>query len=83
VASEKQKALASFDNMEGKMLKAEKRKQETAINQIRGAHSVLFPDGVLQERRDGFLPYYDGEFIAEIVNLANPFDKTFKVIVKE
>ena len=82
-ASEKQKALASLENMEGKMLKAEKRKQETAINQIRAAHSTLFPEGQLQERRENFIPYYDATFIAEIVKLANPFDKAFKFLVKE
>ena len=82
-ASEKQKALASLENMEGKMLKAEKRKQETAINQIRAAHSTLFPEGQLQERSENFIPYYDATFIAEIVKLANPFDKAFKFLVKE
>ena len=83
VASEKQKALTSLDNMEGKMLKAEKRKQETAINQIRSAHSTIFPEGTLQERRDSFLAAYDAGFITAMVNLANPFDKTFKIIVKD
>jgi len=83
VASDQQKALAFLESMEGKMLKAEKRKQETAVNQIRSAHATLFPEGELQERREGFIPYYDNEFISEIVKLANPFDKTFKILVKE
>ena len=73
----------SGNAVEAKMLKAEKRKQETAVNQIRGAHSMLFPDGELQERREGFVPYYDATFINEIVKQANPFDKSFKVLVKE
>ena len=82
-ASEKQKTITALENIEAKMLKAEKRKQETAVSQIRAAHATLFPDGVLQERREGFLPFYDAEFIAEIVKLANPFDKSLKVLVRE
>ena len=83
VASDKQKALALLESMEGKMLKAEKRKQETAINQIRAAHATLFPEGELQERREGFISYYDTGFMDAIVKLANPFDKTFKILVKD
>ena len=83
VASEKQKALTSLENLEAKMLKAEKRKQETAVNQIRNAHSTLFPEGELQERREGLVPFYDATFIDEIVKLANPFDKNLKILVRE
>ena len=83
VASDKQKTLGLLEAIEGKMLKAEKRKQETATNQLRNAHATMFPDGELQERHEGFLPYYDATFIADIVKLANPFDKTFKILVKE
>ena len=82
-ASEKQKVLTALENLEGKMLKAEKRKQETAVNQIRAAHSTLFPEGEPQERRENFSPYYTPQFITEIVALANPFDKSFKVLVAE
>ncbi len=81
--SEKQKALSSLENLEAKMLKAEKRKQETAINQIRAAHATLFPEGELQERRENFATYYSPQFINDIVALANPFDKSFKIIMPE
>jgi bacillithiol biosynthesis cysteine-adding enzyme BshC len=82
-ASEKQKALTSLESMEAKMLKAEKRKQETAVNQIRAAHAALFPGGELQERHENFVPFYDAGFIDEIVKLTNPFDKSFKIVVNE
>jgi len=82
-ASEKQKAIAALENMEAKMLKAEKRKQETAITQIRTANATLFPGGELQERRENFVAYYDSGLINELVTLANPFDKTFKILIKE
>ncbi|MBL0310697.1 MAG: bacillithiol biosynthesis cysteine-adding enzyme BshC [Bacteroidetes bacterium] len=77
-ASEKQKVLASIKNLEGKMLKAEKKKHETAVAQIRSIHAHLFPEGVLQERRENFIPYYDKLFIRHCVLNLNPFDRKFK-----
>ncbi len=82
-ASEKQKAITAIENIEAKMLKAEKRKQETAVNQIRAAHEVLFPGGELQERREGFISFYKPGFIAEVIKLANPFDRAFKIVVND
>ncbi|MFN8321114.1 MAG: bacillithiol biosynthesis cysteine-adding enzyme BshC [Chitinophagales bacterium] len=83
VQAEKQKVLATLENLESKMLKAEKRKQETAINQIRAIHAALFPDGILQERRENFLPYYSSQFIKEAVNQLNPFDKSFFIFAHD
>jgi bacillithiol biosynthesis cysteine-adding enzyme BshC len=80
---EKQKAITSLENLEVKMLKAEKRKQETAVNQIRSIHAALFPDGILQERRENFIPFYHQEFIRTVVNELNAFDRTFKVFLHE
>lgn len=74
---EKQKAISALENLEAKMLKAEKRKQETAVNQIRSIHAALFPDGVLQERRENFIPYYTTDFISEIISNSNSFKKSF------
>ena len=83
VAAEKQKALTVLENIEGKMLKAEKRKQETAINQIRSIHAVLFPENTLQERREGFASFYSTDFISEVVREADPMAKTFKFLLKD
>ncbi|MCX6199342.1 MAG: bacillithiol biosynthesis cysteine-adding enzyme BshC [Bacteroidetes bacterium] len=74
---EKQKVITALENLEAKMLKAEKRKQETAVNQIRSIHATLFPDGVLQERRENFIPYYTNDFISEIISNSNSFNKSF------
>ena len=81
-ATEKQKAISSLENLEAKMLKAEKRKQETAVNQIRGIHSFLFPEGSLQERKENFIPFYDNVFIGELISGLNAFDKSVKVFLK-
>ena len=67
--AELQKALNSLDALLGKMLRAEKQKQETDISQLRKLHSVFFPNGVLMERYSNFIPYWlqtNGELIRMI-----------------
>jgi bacillithiol biosynthesis cysteine-adding enzyme BshC len=80
---EKQKAIAALENLEAKMLKTEKRKQETSVTQIRSVHASFFPDGTLQERRENFIPFYNREFIATLVMELDTFGKGFKVFLNE
>ena len=59
-------------------MKAEKRKQEEAINQIKAVQSAFLPEGNWQERMESFIPNYaeEGkEFISTMVKLADPFQK--------
>lgn len=77
VAAEKQKALTTLDNISGKMHKAEKRKQETAINQIRSIHAALLPNGGLQERTENFVSFYSPAFIQECVQTLDPLKQQF------
>jgi bacillithiol biosynthesis cysteine-adding enzyme BshC len=81
VAAEKQKALAILENIESKILKAEKRKQETAVNQIRSIHAALFPGNEPQERREGFTAFYGDNFINEVVQQTDAFKKAFSVLL--
>jgi bacillithiol synthase len=81
VAAEKQKALSTIDNIASKIFKAEKRKQETAINQIRAIHVELFPDGVLQERHENYLPFNDAQFISQVVEYSDAFRQVFRVFL--
>lgn len=83
VAAEKQKALTVLDNLEGKMLKAEKRKQETSVNQIRTVHGSLFPNGSLQERVENFIPFYTPTFIEQCVETFNPLKQQFYIFVND
>lgn len=82
-SGERQKLITALENLEAKMVKAEKRKQETTVTQIRSIHDALFPDGTLQERHDNFIGHLDSDFIAVIVEQMNAFDKQFKVLVRE
>jgi uncharacterized protein YllA (UPF0747 family) len=57
VAIEK-RTLSHLENLEKKMLRAEKRKFEAEQRQIEKLKSTLFPNNGLQERVENILPYY-------------------------
>jgi bacillithiol synthase len=56
--AERQKNLNSLKVLEEKLIRAEKKKHETAIQQIQKLKEKLFPGGVPHERTDNFLPHY-------------------------
>lgn len=79
----KTRALKLITNLEKKMLRAEKRKHDTSLNQIENLKEKLFPTGVLQERVLNIAPMYveygDG-FIDLLVSAFNPLNHQFTVI---
>ncbi len=84
VSAEIAKLHKSIENIESKLLRAEKRNFETASNQIRAIKEKLFPQGNLQERYDNMLPYYlkyGDDFIATLLQQFQPFDKQFSIIM--
>lgn len=58
VESLKTKSLKKIDELEKKMLRAEKKKFETQQGQIEKLHAQLFPKRNLQERIENFSGYY-------------------------
>jgi bacillithiol biosynthesis cysteine-adding enzyme BshC len=54
----KSKAVYRLQELEKKMLRAEKRKYTDQLRQIQHIKSILFPGGGLQERYDNILYYY-------------------------
>ncbi len=71
VKGELQKTLNGLEQLSGKILRAEKKKLEHQVGQIRAVHAAIYPDGVLQERHDNFLPIYaryGNSFIEETIN---------------
>jgi bacillithiol synthase len=58
IEAELQKQLNALKNIQGKLLRAEKQRQEASVNQVRKTKEKLFPNGSLQERYDNFIPYY-------------------------
>ena len=58
VLAENAKTINSIEKLESRLMRAEKQKHETALNQIRGLKQKFFPGNGLQERHDNFLPLY-------------------------
>lgn len=72
-----------IEQLEGRLVRAEKQKHETAINQIRSLKEKLFPGNGLQERTDNFLNFYQkyGPQFAEVLKeVVDPFVEGFVVV---
>jgi bacillithiol biosynthesis cysteine-adding enzyme BshC len=79
----KTRALKLIASLEKKMLRAEKHKHETSLNQIDGLKARLFPSGVLQERVLNIAPLYvlyGDEFIDSLLAAFRPLDHQFTVL---
>ncbi len=84
VQSELQKSLNVLEVLEKKMVKALKLKEENKINQLTKVLEECFPDGVPQERHDNFFQFQLStsiNLIDELVEVANPLDKTIKILL--
>lgn len=76
VEAETKRAAKSFERIEQKLLKAEKRNHSDKLRQIEEVKDYLFPNGGLQERSDNFLNFYqeDPTFIQKALDAFDPFD---------
>ncbi len=83
VLAEKTKQLQAVEAIEARLVKAEKQRHETSLNQLRALQQKLFPNQGLQERTDNFIPIYikQGDAFFEVLkdNL-NPFEQGLMVI---
>lgn len=80
---ELQKALSGLANIEAKLLKADKQKQETSLNQIKKIKDKFFPQGELQERYENFSAFYlkfGNEFIPILKENLDPFQQHFALL---
>ncbi|MEQ8424494.1 MAG: bacillithiol biosynthesis cysteine-adding enzyme BshC, partial [Cyclobacteriaceae bacterium] len=82
VEAETKRGTKSFEKIEQKLLKAEKRHHSDKLRQIEDVKDALFPGGGLQERSDNFLNFYqqDSEFIKKLLNVFDPFDFQFNLL---
>jgi bacillithiol biosynthesis cysteine-adding enzyme BshC len=84
--AELQKQYNALKGIETKLIRAQKQKDETSVNQIRKIKEKLFPDSSLQERHDSFIPYYlqYGNGFFEILKKEfNPLEYNMAVITEE
>jgi bacillithiol synthase len=75
----------AMDNLEKKLIKAEKRNFQTRLEQIDQIKEELFPNGSLQERTENFGMLYvrwGQDFIDELIRHFEPLDFEFAVLTE-
>jgi bacillithiol biosynthesis cysteine-adding enzyme BshC len=79
----KTKTLKLVSGLEKKLLRAEKRKHSTSLQQIEALKNKLFPSGVLQERVLNIAPMYvayGDDFINSLYKHFKPLDYKFTIL---
>ena len=75
-----------IDNLEKKLIKAEKANYHTRLDQVETIKADLFPKGGLQERTENFGLFYvkwGQDFIDELIRNFQPLDFTFTVLKEQ
>ena len=84
--AEGKKILNSFENLEKKITKAFKAREDQKIQQLEKLWAEVFPDGVPQERHDNFFQFaskFPEGFIESLIQNFNPLKAELKVIYLE
>jgi bacillithiol biosynthesis cysteine-adding enzyme BshC len=85
VAAEQRKTEKILENIETKIIRSAKKKEEVTVNQIRKVYDHLFPGQSLQERVSNFIPYYmkyGQDWIDHVIEHADPMDRRFFLFVE-
>ena len=85
INAEQQKALNALQVLEQKILKAQKKKNEVALNQVRTMKEKLFPTQIPQERHYNFAMFYlkyGEEFFEVLYQNLDPFRLKY-IIIRE
>ncbi len=83
VGAQEKKQLNGLDNLEKRLLKAQKRKFNEELDKIKALQDNLFPNQSLQEREANFAEFYleYGEsLLNRLKDELDPLDLSFKVI---
>lgn len=73
----------AINNLEGKLMKAEKRNHQEGLIQIERVKDKFFPGGGLQERSENFALFYvkyGDDFVAELLKHFRPLDFKFTIL---
>lgn len=86
VAALRTGALKRIEELEKKMLKAEKKKFEAKLRHVEKIKKSLFPNGSLQERVDNFMPYYaryGKSFLEALYQNSLALEQQFSILVEK
>lgn len=84
VKAQEAKQKKGLENLEKRLLKAEKKQHQQELDRIIALQNQLFPNQSLQERKDNFSEFYSqyGEvFIKRLFEAQKPLEQEFNVIV--
>jgi len=84
VKAQETKQLKGLENLEKRLLKAEKRKHSEELERITDLQNELFPIKSLQERQTNFSEFYvaNGDLlIQKLFDSLNPLENTFTIII--
>lgn len=85
VAAEQQKAINGLENLDKKLVGALKRRNETALTQIKNLTLAVNPNRKPQERELNFIPFYlrSGKaFIQDLKDNFEPFDNSLSILIE-
>jgi bacillithiol synthase len=80
VKAQEAKQIKGLNNLEKRLLKAEKRIHYEKLERITDIQNQLFPNGSLQERKSNFSAFYSDEFVSEVILHSNPFHTNFTLL---
>ena len=83
VKAQEVKQLKGLDNLEKRLLKAQKRKLEDEVSRIAALQNELFPNKGLQERQTNFSEIYaeyGPELISVLLKELDPLQAEFKIL---
>ena len=83
VKAQEKKQIKGLENLEKRLLKAEKRIHEEKLNQIMLLQNELFPNQTLQERSVNFSEFYiksNGTLIEKLIETLDPLEFNFTII---
>jgi len=83
VKAQEVKQLKGLENLEKRLLKAQKRTLKDEVERIAALQNGLFPNRSLQERQSNFSEYYKeygNELVEKLLASLDPLDANFKII---
>ncbi|WP_396151241.1 bacillithiol biosynthesis cysteine-adding enzyme BshC [Flavobacterium sp.] len=84
VKAQETKQIKGLENLEKRLLKAEKRIHQEQLNRIIALQNELFPNQSIQERKLNFSEFYvefGEELIKKLLTELKPLEQEFKVLV--
>ncbi len=83
VKAQERKQVKGLENLEKRLLKAQKRKLRDKIERIKGIQDQLFPQQSLQERNTNFSEFYleyGSELIPALLHNLDPLEPNFTIL---